>query len=361
MLVMRLDDTGVLDTTFGTNGVVTHDGAAGGTDEQEYGEAIALDSNGKIVVAGTSSDASSGLDMAIWRLNSDGSMDTGFDSDGVVTHAIGTGSDRGYGLAIDSTDRIIVVGRTENTSRDLAVWRFNSDGSLDTTFNGSGYFVQDGAAGGSGEERADAVTIDASGKIVVAGFSTNVNNRKDLVVWRFNTDGTLDTSFDSDGMAVVVDTVSTDSEDEAKEVLIDSDGKIIVVGSSDDGSMLRPTIWRFNDDGSLDTTFNTTGHVSDTTSVGSALDLVLDSSGNIMVSGYVDDGSSFNMAIWRFTAAGALDTEFDSDGIYTHDAAAGFSGTDGGFAIAIDTSSRLVIAGVSNNGTNTDFAVWRTE
>lgn len=240
MLVMRLDDTGVLDTTFGTNGVVTHDGAAGGTDEQEYGETIALDSNGKIVVAGTSSDASSGLDMAIWRLNSDGSMDTGFDLDGVVTHAIGTGSDRGYGLAIDSTDRIIVVGRTKNTSRDLAVWRFNSDGSLDTTFN-------------------------------------------------------------------------------------------------------------------------TTGHASDTSSVGSALDLVLDSSGNIMVSGYVDDGSSFNMAVWRFTAAGVLDTEFDSDGIYTHDAAAGFSGTDGGFAIAIDTNSRLVIAGVSNNGTDTDFAVWRTE
>lgn len=362
MLLLRLDDNGVLDTTFGSSGIVTHDAAAGGTDGKEYGEAIALDSNGKIVVAGSGVDGTGGLDMVIWRFNSDGSLDTGFDTDGVVAHAIGTGSDRGYGLAIDSTDRIIVVGRTEIASRDLAVWRFNSDGSLDTTFNGSGYFVQDGAAGGSDEERADAVAIDAAGKIVVAGFSTNASNRKDLVVWRFNTDGTLDTGFDSDGMAVVVDTVSTDSEDEARAMLIDGDGKIIVAGSSEDaGSIPRPTIWRFNDDGSLDTTFNGVGHVSDTANVGSALDLVLDSSGNILASGYVDDGTSFNMALWRITDAGVVDTTFDGDGIYTHDAAAGFSGTDGGFAIVIDASERVVIAGQSDNGTDSDVAVWRLQ
>ena len=160
----------------------------------------------------------------------DGDLDTTFDSDGKVTTAIGSGNEQALSVAIQSDGKIVAAGRSSNGSNDdFALVRYNTDGTLDTTFDSDGKVT---TAIGSGTETAYSVAIQSDGKIVAAGFSFNGSNN-DVALVRYNTDGTLDTNFDSDGK------VTTDIgsyNDYARSVAIQSDGKIVVAGFSNNGS-----------------------------------------------------------------------------------------------------------------------------
>lgn len=213
-----------LDQTFGLAGKVTTPSG--------YAYALALQSDGKILVAGNNKVA---------RYNSDGSLDPSFDGDGVATNAIAA---NGYDLAIQADGKIVVVGtKTVSSGRSyFAVAKFNSDGSPDTTFDGDGVLTTDI---GENHDAANGVAIQSDGKIVAAGRAYPDAFGDNITIARYNADGSLDTSFDSDG---IVRTELGSGSCSAWDVAVQSDGKIVVVGYYHDGHTDTAVV-RYNSDG----------------------------------------------------------------------------------------------------------------
>ena len=345
--VVRYNADGSLDTTFDTDGKVTT--AVGSGDDVAW--SVVLQSDGKIVVAGYSRIGSND-NFAVVRYNTNGSLDTTFDTDGKVTTAIGSGSDAAYSVVLQSDGKIVVAGYSViGINDDFAVVRYNTDGSLDTTFGTDGKVT---TAVGLGDDIANSVVLQSDSKIVVAGYSHNGSNF-DFAVVRYNTDGSLDTTFDTDGK---VTTAIGSGSDAAYSVVLQSDGKIVVAGYSVIGINDDFAVVRYNTDGSLDTTFGTDGKV--TTAVGLGDDIansvVLQSDSKIVVAGYSHNGSNFDFAVVRYNIDGSLDTTFDTDGKVT--TAVGL-GDDAPYSVVLQSDGKIVVAGFSYNGSNFDFAVVR--
>ena len=298
--IVRFNTDGSLDTTFDSDGIRLID-IAGGDDSAQ---GIAVQSDGKIVVGGVAAVVGNN-DFAAIRLNADGSLDTTFDTDGKVTTAIGAGADEARGLAIQPDGRIVLAGYSHNgTNEDVALVRYNTDGSLDTGFDSDGKRT---VAVGSGYDVANAVALQADGKIVVAGDSL-ISGTPDFTLLRYNADGSLDTSFDTDGMAT---TAVGGSSDYSKALVIQSDGRIVVVGESFNGSNNDIALARYNSDGSLDTTFDTDGKL--TTAIGPSIDnasgVAVQSDGKIVVAGFAQFADGYT-ALVRYNTNGSLDTTF---------------------------------------------------
>ncbi|MEH2043413.1 DUF4347 domain-containing protein, partial [Nostoc sp.] len=316
------------DTSFSSDGKVTTDL---GFIAIDIGRSVALQTNGKIIVAGDSNG-----DFALVRYNTDGSLDTSFSSDGKVTTDLGLLSiDIGYSLAIQADGKIIVAG-TNGT--DFALARYNSDGSLDTSFSSDGKVT---TGFGLTIDIAHSTTVQADGKIIVAG-----TDGTDFALARYNSDGSLDTSFSSDGK------VTTDfallAIDIVYSTAVQADGKIIVAGVSNGDFALA----RYNSNGSLDTSFSSDGKV--TTDFGLlAIDivysLVVQADGKILVAGE----SNGDFALARYNSDGSLDTSFSSDGKVTTDF--GLLPNEIAYSLAVQADGKILVAGVSNN----DFALVR--
>jgi uncharacterized delta-60 repeat protein len=322
--VSALTGPGDLDVTFMDGGkVITAVGP------QSYGRAVAIQPDGKIVVAGFISN-SGNYDFAVARYRPDGWLDTSFDGDGKVTTALGAASETGRDVAIQPDGKIVVVGYSNTGSNDdFAVVRYNANGSLDASF-GSGGVVT--TAIGSGDDWGRSVAIQPDGKIVVAGRSAVGGNYAFSLV-RYNADGSLDSSFDGDGKVIT----SVGSSSQGYNIAVQSDGKIVVVGESG-GNF---AVVRYNADGSWDASFGAGGIV--TTDLGSSTDIgygvALQSDGKIVASG--ESNSAF--AVVRYNANGSLDTSFDGDGRVT--TALGISGK--GYSVAIQPTGKIVVAGAS--------------
>ena len=289
-------------------------------------------------------------DFALVRYNTNGSLDTTFNTNGKVTTAVGSGIDAGYSVTIQSDGKILVAGYSSNgTNNDFALVRYNSDGSLDTIFDTDGKVI---TAVGSSDDFGRNVTVQSDGKILIAGISTNGN--QDFALVRYNTNGSLDTTFDTDG---IVTTAAGAGYDDGYSVTVQSDGKILVAGVSYNGTSNDFALVRYNTDGSLDTTFDTDGIV--TTVVGTnaqGRSVTVQSDGKILVAGLSNNGTNTDFALVRYNTNGSLDTTFDTDGIVTTAAGAGY---DDGYSVTVQSDGKILVAGLSNNGTNDDFALVR--
>jgi len=342
-ILARYNTDGSLDTTFGTNGMVATDFF--GSNDEAY--SMAIDSQGRIVVAGTA---------YIWRnywyhyfalarYNTNGSLDTTFGTDGKVTTEFGEYTqDTASAIAIDTSGKIIVAGESDG---NFALARYNTDGSLDATFGTDGKVTTDFGQWA----QVHALAIDSSGKIVVAG---GVDADPDIILddfalARYNTDGSLDTTFGTDGK------VTTDfggETDVANGIAIDSSGKIVAAGFADWQKYFA--LARYNTDGSLDTTFGTNGKV--TTDFGvteyggysEANALTIDSNGKIVAAGRAQVPYFYDFALARYNADGSLDTTFGTKGKVTTDFS-GYAGGDWANALGIDGSGKIVLAGFSNS------------
>ena len=192
LAMVRYDSSGVLDTTFGNAAggkVYTN---MGGVD---YALAIALQPDGKIVTAGAAAPGAT-CDFAVARYNSDGTLDATFDADGKVTTNFGSTNDYAYAVAIQSDGKIVVAGYAGTaTLNDFAVARYNTDGSLDTSFSGDGKLTTDFD---QGNDYAYGVAIEPDGKIVVAGRASGGTD-DDFALACYNPDGSLYTDFGTGG------------------------------------------------------------------------------------------------------------------------------------------------------------------
>jgi len=129
-----------------------------------------------------------------------GSLDSSFGSDGKVITVFGTSNESANSIAIQSNGKIVVAGSSSNgTNNEFTVARYNTDGSLDSSFHSDGKVT---TTIGSNAE-AYSVAIQSDGKIVVAGNAI-IGGRDEIAVARYNTDGSLDSSFDSDGVTTTI-------------------------------------------------------------------------------------------------------------------------------------------------------------
>ncbi|MFH1117022.1 MAG: VCBS domain-containing protein, partial [Pseudomonadota bacterium] len=357
--LVRHNSDGTYDTSFGTNGIVIT--AVSSSDD--CARSVAIQSDGKIVVAGLALNGSTS-DFALVRYNSDGSLDDTFDGDsdtgnGIVTTDIGGSNDYGYSVGIQSDNKIVVAGYTVSGSyAEVALVRYDSFGRLDTTFDADGNL--DGIVTQNIGNRSDfgySLAIQSDDKIVVAGFAADYSTNGKVAVLRYDGDGRLDTSFDGDsgtGNGIVLTDIGG-SNDLARAVALQSDGKIVVAGYSYTGSHDDFAMVRYDGDGRLDTTFDADGKL--TTPVGDAngraMAVAIQADGRIVAAGYSSEPGD-NFAVVRYNDGGSLDTSFSGDGKVT---SVNF-GRDSGEAVAIQPDGKIVVAGTAKD-LNCDFAVAR--
>jgi uncharacterized delta-60 repeat protein len=221
-IVARYNQDGTPDVAFGTGGrVITNFGAT------EQALALALHPDGKILIVGRTNNGGN-FNFALARYQSTGILDPGFGSSGLVTTDFGGSVDRAFALALQPDGKAVVVGDSDG---DFAVARYNLDGSLDPAFGSGGKVIT--TFGGA--DQASAVVVQGDGKIVVAG-QTDTGVSIDVALARYNPNGSLDAAFGSGGR--VTTNFSASSDDVASTVALQFDGKIIVAGDTDENFAL---------------------------------------------------------------------------------------------------------------------------
>lgn len=235
--LVRYESDGTLDNSFGIDGkLITDFGSL------EYAWSVAQQIDGKIIVGGTHN----GNGFALARYHLDGSLDETFGTGGKLI--TGYSSVENVSIAIQSDGKVLIAGSIYNFNNggsDFAIARYTNDGQLDTTFNGDGKLEID--LGAYTNEKPYKIIQQADGNILVAGVSAG-----NFALVRYTANGTLDTTFDFDGKVLT----DFDGEDIGYSVIQQTDGKIVVAGSSNEHFALA----RYNLDGSLDTTFSSSGN-----------------------------------------------------------------------------------------------------
>ena len=299
---VRYLSDGSLDPSFGTNGMVTT--SLGPNDNAT---SIVLQSDGKIIVGGSSNGITALQAFAIVRYNQDGSIDNSFSTvngSGVFFGPLGDCK----AIALQSDGKIVAAGTADNASDDFVVARYNTDGTIDNTFGTTGVVTTDF---GGLEDFARSIAIQTDGKIIVAGSSNNGLDF-DMAVVRYNLDGSLDNSFSINGM-VTADFGNGDCG--ASKVLIQPNGKIVTTGSTlnDFQTISVNGLVRFNSDGTLDNSFGVSGKVVGNVEGGGRSSVLQPDGKILLVSSFI------SFTISRFNPDGTFDTDFGINGIVHED------------------------------------------
>ncbi|HSC76424.1 MAG TPA: FG-GAP-like repeat-containing protein [Pseudomonadales bacterium] len=339
----RYNADGSLDTSFNGDGKLMNRINGG----HSTGYSVIQQADGKLVVAGWGY-GSSDTDFALMRYNVDGTLDTGFDGDGMLTTTVAGGQDNAYSIIQQADGKLVVAGLAYNGSNaDFALVRYNADGTLDTGFDGDGKLT---TAVGAGYDYASSVIQQADGKLVVAGYSVNISGNYDFALVRYNANGSLDTSFDSDG--ILTTAVGAGAGEQAYSVIQQADGKLVITG--DRNGVI--TLVRYNADGTLDTSFDGDG-VLVSGVAGYSYSVIQQTDGQLVVAGQSSSGGNLNMTLLRYNADGTPDTSFDGDGMQ---GITWLSSGDMGQSVIQQADGKLVAAGYTTYGTgNSGFALVR--
>ncbi|MBV8858897.1 MAG: hypothetical protein JOZ02_18340 [Acidobacteria bacterium] len=365
---------GDLDPTFGTGGRVTTD--LGGFDTAY---AVAVQPDGKLVVAGSGGPDIVGQvpgDFCVVRYKSDGSLDTGFGSGGKVFTDFGNGntSDLASGVAVQADGKIVAVGYSQSVGPipfsparvDFALARYNPDGTPDNTFGTGGKVLT--VFPNSPISAADAVAVQADGRLVVAGIvetnSVNGELAGDFAVVRYNADGTLDATFGTGGVV----TLDFDQDDIAAGVVLQTDGRIVVAGAAWENSVglgLPKTcaVARLNPNGTPDATFDGDGKKTISFLGNDACSgVALQTDGRLVVAGSASTGQNLaepDFALARLNPDGTFDQTFGERGRVLADFD---SNSDNPVGVAVAPGGRILVGGYTfgrNTGDGLSFAAAR--
>ena len=352
-ILARFNADGSIDRSFGIDGKVTTDMGSGL--RQEEALAVAIQSDGKIIVVGYAAiDATPPAPnlpstFAIARYNSDGTLDTGFGTGGRVS---GNVNGLARTVAIQPDGKIVLAGDFEielpdgTFASDIVVARFNANGSLDLPFgtSGTGQVATDvGGAPNSGRN----VVLQPNGAIVVSGTPQCGSSQpgcNHTDVVRYNANGTLDASFGIGGKLILADV-------EAGAGLVrQPDGKLVLVGTLAQATVpasARILLVRRNGDGSPDTGFGSAGAASTALSENaSAGGIALQPNGKLVVVGTRAFSSNANFIVARYNDDGSLDTGFANAGALSIDF---FGFTDIGESVLVQPDGRIVVGGLARN------------
>ena len=372
LTIQRFDSSGTPDNTFATNGVQTV--LFGGTGDRV--NSSFLQSNGQLIIAGyTGTGAGANYNFAVARFNSNGTPDNSFAGDGSQSTSFNSSDNRANSVAPLANGKLIVLGYSNDAGHTYTTAAsYNSDGTPDASFNANGTLI-DKLVQGSTFYSCTAVQTD--GKVIAAGYSWNGTDY-DFAIARYNSNGSLDNTFSGDGKQM---TDFTASNDKIRAIAIQSDGKIVAAGNADGSYALA----RYNTDGSLDPSFNSTGkQTSNFGEYDTITTIVIQPDGKIIAGGivlarYNSDGSpdmTFGIngflrtayhcnallvqddskiislsgndvcSIARYNTDGSVDNTFGSSGfeyIYSFYG----DGTYIGKSLAFDTAGKIVIGGYS--------------
>ena len=338
----RYNPNGTLDTSFGGDGKVTTNFS---TTADDFANGVAIQADGKIVAAGHSSDR-----FALARYNSDGKLDVTFSGDGKMTTNFSSAFDDAFGVAVQADGKIVAAGHAGFDRFALA--RYNANGTLDTTFSGNGKVTTNFSRA---SDLATGVAIAANGKIVAAGTAGSTEFSGKFALARYNPDGTLDTTFSGNGKATTDFTPG--EQDVAFGVAIQTNGRIVAAGGGDVGGVSF-ALARFMRNGTLDNTFSGDGKL--TTNFTSGLDaahgVAIQADGKIVAAGHAN---LHRFALARYNRNGSLDTTFSGNGkVVTNFTTKDGFGDDFANGVAIQADGKIVAAGRAG-GSGGRFALAR--
>jgi uncharacterized delta-60 repeat protein len=333
----RYSSEGILDLTFGNNGIVKSAIIGNGT---TYNNAVIILPSGKIVVAGNAQDMThtSNYDFAVLQYNENGVPDSTFGTDGETLTSI---NDLDYGtcVAAQSDGKIVVGGYSWNgTDDDFAIVRYYANGKVDRTFGKQGIVTTNILYRDYGE----SIAVQPDGKILLAGWAANTTNSLiEFAVARYNSDGSLDNTFGTNG---IVTTAPGLYNNLGEALELQPDGKILIAGKCDMGTgSLMYTVVRFNTDGSMDNTFGGSGKaITQFGSLGGANAITLQADGKIIISGN---------SLVRYNTDGSIDSTFDTTGITK-------SAFDS-YSIVVQRNGKIVVAGSTSFNSHNSFAMSR--
>jgi uncharacterized delta-60 repeat protein len=299
-----------LDIGFGDNGKVAVDLGSYG----DQANAVLVQPDGKILVGGSTAN-SANLDFMLFRLLADGSLDPEFNIDGKVSTAIGSDDDEVFALALQKDGRILAAGySSKDGSRDFALARYNSDGSLDPDFGTGGMAVKSVS---DSDDEITGVAVQPDGKILLTGTALKDEGRV-VVVGRYRSDGTADDeSFADKGFNLSA--VGTDAR--AESLLLTQEGRILVAGTysekkENEQQKTALMVLAYDENGELDTTF---GHKGVTVPLNGTVPsagygMTIRSDGSILVAGSVGENGERDGALFLFGEDGLPDTTFGEKG-----------------------------------------------
>jgi uncharacterized delta-60 repeat protein len=307
MFVVRYTHQGNIDLTFGDMGVV-YDSVGSSIN---YARAIAVQSDSNIVVAGDYDNITSS-DFFVKRYLLNGDHDSTFGTNGTVTADFSLQSgDQVSDMVIQQDGKIIITGWTyDGNDKDIVLLRYNPNGTSDSTFGINGSIATDIAGN---DEEANAITLQPDGKILITGFTFQSGMANELIILRFNSDGSIDSTFNNDG---IYNAAFNSEDDEGNSIAVQQDGKIIVAGTTyNTGSYFNSLLIRLDSMGYADTTFNSTGFV-ETDIQGfdnTAEKLLLQGDGKIITCGG-SFSTSYDLSLSRFNVNGSIDSTFGNYG-----------------------------------------------
>ena len=347
-IVARYNANGSLDKRFGKNGKITTDFFR--NVDSISAVAIQPD-GGIVVAGFAQLGGSGGTPrvFALARYRNDGSPDTSFGNGGALTTSFGGNFAAASALMLQPDGKIVVAGTVDfnpalpGSGLDFALARYNSNGTLDGSFGAGGKVVFDFFGS---FDQANSAVLQPDGKIIVVGSASYDSANRDIgfALARFNTDGGIDFGFGVGGKQI---TDFFGAGAKANGVVLQSDGKFVVAGTASD-SATRPVatdiaVARYNSDGSLDSAFGTGGETAipfpdSATEQGNAVAVLPD--GKIIVAGtaFKTFNTPPDFALVSYNSDGSL------NGTKTNDIA---GGTDEGLAIAIQSDGKVVVAGRS--------------
>jgi uncharacterized delta-60 repeat protein len=357
MSLVRFSSTGELDSSFGAGG---HLGSS-----TNAVAAMALQNDGKIVIAGSFSDDPTGATGAVMlaRYHPDGSPDTTFGLNGLVTTFVpGVAYAGAYDVAIQPDGKIVVAGGgiTDLSAVQgvMIIVRYEPDGSLDEDFGSDGLFTLQLAPGGN---EFHAVAIQADGKIVAAGAVMNAQLQRDALFVRVHIDGTLDKDF---GIGGIVRSVFERDGAHIHDLALQPDGKILAGGwsylTNASGNIGNSdfTIARLLANGTFDPDFGDEGSVI--IDLGSKSDigrsLALQPDGSVLLTGDYSSGLNNTFAVIRVDLTGTLDNTFGNAGIFFSNIGPEFESAR---RVLVQPDGKFLLVGGLHSGGQSHFAVAR--
>lgn len=325
---------GTLDSSWNSGGAVI---TVFDADQSANAYAVALQVDGKVLLAGQCNSVAAGYKFCALRYLSDGTLDTGWNGSGMVATTIGTGMSTASAMAVQPDGKVLVAGSCMNNATQVfCTIRYNSDGSLDSGWNGNGMVL---TAMGSGSGTAKAVAVQADGKVLVAGSCTGAVN-EDFCSVRYSAGGVLDSSWGTVGKVV---TSIGSGADLANAMLLQPDGKVLLAGTCSNGSNTDFCALRYQTNGTPDPSWNGSGIVM--TAMGSGNDdavaIALQPDGKVLLAGTCLMSNNELCAL-RYHASGTVDTSWNGSGKASTSIG---PGSDVGTAMALQSDGKVLLAG----------------
>ncbi|HYV95357.1 MAG TPA: T9SS type A sorting domain-containing protein [Chitinophagales bacterium] len=338
-ILMRLNSDGSPDYSFGNNSYTTLHFAY-----ENVIQNIKLQADGKIVAAISYGSGFYNYRFAVARYLTNGVLDSSFANDGVDTTDFGGTGSRTSSLAIQPDGKIVAVGYRYTADPDVVLARYNTNGSLDTSFNTTGKVI---TALGPRGDFSQAIALQYDGKILVTGGTYTSDTTGDYFVMRYLANGALDNSFGVNG---IVQGTYGGYWEHANGIVEQPDGKIVFAGSTNiSPNNFNWTLMRLLPDGTPDNSFGTNGLVI--TDFADSLDIAagicLQPNGKIIEAGNATiTNEQSDVAVLRYNTDGSFDSTFGTNGIVTTD----FSGgDDGGSRVLLQSDGRIVVCGNSRS------------